>query len=106
MSQRGSAAFHGGYFFHLLLGLVIVGIIGILGYMQMQKDYEQAQLANERHFKKLNISMASFDQNQILKLTPILQNYTADYCDPRSKNSASQTSERCRICSTCRSARQ
>jgi aspartyl protease family protein len=74
-----------GLFISFVIGLAIVGVIGALGYMQIQKDYEQVQLANERHFKKLNISMASFDQKQILKLTPILQNYTADYCDPRSK---------------------
>ena len=51
----------------------------------MQKDYEQAQQINKRTFRKLNITTGDFDEKQILKLTPILQNYTADYCDPRSK---------------------
>lgn len=74
-----------GYFLGFAVSLVIVGFLGFLGYAQMQKDYEQAQQVNERAFKKLNISIGDFDQAQIIKLTPILQNYTADYCDPRSK---------------------
>jgi tetratricopeptide (TPR) repeat protein len=51
----------------------------------MQNEYAQVQQANERQFKKLNISIGDFDKKQLLKLTPILQSYTADYCNPRSK---------------------
>ncbi len=62
-----------------------MGIVGFFGYFQMQRDYEQAQQVNERLFGKLNIAVGDFDEKQVLKLAPILQNYTADYCDPRSK---------------------
>jgi clan AA aspartic protease (TIGR02281 family) len=51
----------------------------------MQKDYQQVQQFNERYFKKFNIDSHEFDEKQIAKLMPILQGYTADYCDPRSK---------------------
>jgi tetratricopeptide (TPR) repeat protein len=34
--------------------------------------------------KKLNITPGDFDEKQLRKLTPILRDYTADYCDPQS----------------------
>ena len=67
------------------VSIVSVGIIGFFGYAKMQRDNAQVQQANERSFKKLNISIGDFDEKQLLKLTPIVQGYTADYCDPRSK---------------------
>ncbi len=70
-----------GLFFGLAVGLVIVGILGYVGYSQIKQDDEQSRQV----FKKLNISVGDFDKEQLSKLTPILHNYTADYCDPQSK---------------------
>jgi tetratricopeptide (TPR) repeat protein len=70
-----------------VLGFAIIagGLIGLFAYFQNQKHHEAIQLADEQVFKRLNISIRDFDETQIAKLRPILQGYTADYCDPRSK---------------------
>jgi aspartyl protease family protein len=65
-------------FFSFCIGIVIVGFVGYLGYSQIHQN-------DERSFNRLKISVGDFDDRQILKLTPILAEYTADYCDPRSK---------------------
>jgi aspartyl protease family protein len=67
------------------IGLVIVGGAGLLAYTQMQKDVEQTKQVVERSFNKLKIPVDEFDQEQLKKLAPIVREYTADYCDPRSK---------------------
>ncbi len=64
---------------------MILGGVGLFGYTQITQEKEQAKQINERSFKKLNITVDDFDEKQISKLTAILQDYTADYCDPRSK---------------------
>ena len=74
-----------GLFFAFAVSIVIVGVIGLLGYLQIKKDNDQIRQVIERSFTKLNISIGDFDGEQIRKLAPILQKYTADYCDPRSK---------------------
>src|SRR5664279_421099 len=60
------------------IGVVVVGFVGYLGYTQVHQN-------DERPFKKLNIAVSDFDDRQVAKLAPILDDYTADYCDPRSK---------------------
>lgn len=85
VSSERERLFPWGLFFSIAASLIIFGFLGYLGYSQIQKNNEQIQQVNERSFKKLNISIGDFDDAQLLKLTPILQDYTADYCDPRSK---------------------
>ena len=71
--------------FAFLVSIIIVCFSCYFAFREIQKNNEQAQQLNERNFKKLNIASGDFDDKQISKLIPILQNYTADFCDSRSK---------------------
>lgn len=77
-----TSSFSPGMFFVFIVGVVFVLFGSYFAYVsKYQSDSEQIG----RTFTKLNISVDQFDSAQILKLTPILREYTADYCDPRSK---------------------
>ena len=64
----------------VFLGIAIAGSAGYFGYQSIQQHDEQP-------FKKLKLSVGDFDQQQTKKLTPILREYAADYCEPQSKMS-------------------
>ena len=62
----------------IVIGVLVVGGSGYFGYTQFKA-------ADADSFKRLNISMSDYNDAQIYKLSPIVKDYTADYCDPASK---------------------
>lgn len=72
-------------FISFAVGLITVGVVGFLGYIQIQRDNEQIKQVDERPLKNFYIDPRDFNTEQLGKLTPFLRDYTADYCDPRSK---------------------
>ena len=68
----------------IVIGVLVVGGSGYFGYTEFRA-------ADANSFKRLNISMSDYNDAQIYKLSPIVKDYTADYCDPASKRSLSLT---------------
>lgn len=62
----------------IVIGVLVVGGLGYFGYTQFRA-------ADAESFKRLNIPMSDYNDAQIYKLSPIVKDYTADYCDPASK---------------------